>query len=150
VAVAERYGKTSNLPVAFVHGFGLTAGAIATSAAPDDNNIVCAGTNTSDMALAINEVARAGGGQVVVRDGEVLALLALPIGGIVADLPPEEMARQEQALDEHARELGSSLPSPFGYLMFLSITAIPDYAITDLGLIDCVKLEPVSPIVQEP
>jgi adenine deaminase len=150
VAVAERYGKTSNLPVAFVHGFGLTAGAIATSAAPDDNNIVCAGTNTSDMALAINEVARAGGGQVVVRDGEVLALLALPIGGIVADLPPEEMARQEQALDEHARELGSNLPSPFGYLMFLSITAIPDYAITDLGLIDCVKLEPVSPIVQEP
>ncbi|WP_028926288.1 adenine deaminase C-terminal domain-containing protein [Pseudonocardia acaciae] len=147
VTVAERYGKTSNIPVAFVHGFGLTGGAIATSAAPDDNNIVCVGANLDDMAMAINEVAGAGGGQVVVRDGRVLELLELPIGGVVADLKPETMAAREQALDSCARELGSPLPSPFGYLMFLSITAIPDYAITDLGLIDCVKLEPVDPVL---
>ena len=147
VTVAERYGRTDNLPVAFVHGFGLHRGAIATSASPDDNNVVCVGTNREDMALAINELGRAGGGQIVVADGEVLDLLPLPVGGIVADLPPEEMAARERALDAKAQELGSTLPSPFWYLMFLSITAIPDYAITDLGLIDCRVLEPVSPVL---
>lgn len=148
VTVAERYGKTSNLPVAFVHGFGLRQGAIATSASPDDNNVVCVGTNREDMALAINELGRAGGGQVVVVDGQVQDLLPLPVGGIVADLQPEEMAERERALDDRARDLGSRLPSAFWYLMFLSITAIPDYAITDLGLIDCRVLEPVSPIIE--
>ncbi|MDK6763604.1 adenine deaminase C-terminal domain-containing protein, partial [Escherichia coli] len=78
----ERYGKTTNLPVAFIQGFGLKRGAIATSAAPDDNTVVCAGVNPEDIALAINEVARLGGGQVAVCDGEVVASLPLPVGGI--------------------------------------------------------------------
>jgi adenine deaminase len=147
VTVVERYGKSSHRPVAFVSGFGLRAGAMASSASPDDNNILCVGTNPADMAAAINHLAGEGGGQVVVRDGEVLAFLALPIGGIVADLPPREMARMEARLDEAARGLGCRLPSPFMYLIFLSITAIPDYAITDLGLIDCVSLQVISPLL---
>lgn len=147
VTVAERYGKTENLPVAFVHGFGLSHGALATSASPDDNNVVCVGANRDDMALAINELGKAGGGQVVVADGQVIDLLSLPLGGIVSDLVPEEMASRESALDTHAHSLGSPLPSPFWYLMFLSITSIPDYAITDLGLIDCRALEPISPVL---
>lgn len=149
VAVAERYGKTNNLPVAFIQGFGIRRGAIATSAAPDDNNVVCAGVSSEDMAFAINEVAKMGGGQVAVADGKVLAKLRLPIGGIVADLPAEEMSAAEQELDRVAREeLGSTLDSPFGQLLFLSITAIPDWAITDLGLIDCVALKVVDPVLE--
>lgn len=147
VTVVERYGKTANRPVAFVSGFGLKSGAMASSAAPDDNNIICVGADPDDMALAINEVIRASGGQAVVRDGEVLTLLPLPIGGIVSDLEPERMAEQEQMLDAAAREIGCRLPSPFMYLIFLSITAIPDYAITDLGLVDCVKLEVIEPVL---
>ena len=147
VAVVERYGKNGNKPVAFVSGFGLEAGAMASSAAPDDNNIICVGADPEDMALAINEVIRAGGGQAVVRDGEVLALLPLPIGGIVSDLKPEKMAEEEQKLDDVARELGCKLPSPFMYLIFLPITAIPDYAITDFGLVDCVKREVIEPVL---
>lgn len=148
VTVAERYGRTDNLPVAFVKGFGLTKGAIATSASPDDNNVVCAGVGAADMALAINEVAAMGGGQVAVAEGEVIARLPLPVGGIVADLAAEEMAAAEQAMDAAARDqLGSQLASPFGQLLFLSITAIPDWAMTDLGLIDCVSFKVVDPVV---
>lgn len=147
VAVVERYGKTANRPVALVSGFGLRSGALASSAAPDDNNIVCVGTNPADMALAVGEIARTGGGQAVVADGRVLGLLPLPVGGIVADLDPQTMAREEERLDDLARGLGCRLPSPFMHLIFLPITAIPDYAITDLGLIDCVRLEPVSPLL---
>jgi adenine deaminase len=148
VTVVERYGKSTHRPVAFVSGFGLRAGAMASSASPDDNNILCVGASPTDMAAAVNHLAAEGGGQVVVRDGEVLAFLALPIGGIVADLPPGDMARMEARLDEAARGLGCPLPSPFMYLIFLSITAIPDYAITDLGLIDCVSLQVISPLMR--
>ncbi|MEU1729069.1 adenine deaminase C-terminal domain-containing protein [Nonomuraea sp. NPDC005692] len=149
VTVVERYGKTGNKPVAMVSGMGLRAGAIATSAAPDDNNIICVGASREDMALAVNTVAEQGGGQAVVVDGEVRALLPLPVGGIVSDLPAAEMAVLEERLDDLARELGCTLPAPLMYLFFLSITAIPDYAVTDLGLVDCVRLEVVDPILTE-
>ena len=148
VTVVERYGKTKNRPVAFVSGFGLETGAIATSAAPDDNNIVCIGASSEDMAVAINWIIEKGGGQVVVRDGEVMADLELPIGGIVTDLDPEEMAKREQQLDAAAAELGCKLPWPMMSMFVLSITAIPDYAITDLGAVDCVALDVFDPILE--
>ena len=120
---------------------------MASSASPDDNNILCIGADPADMAHAVNHIAEAGGGQVVVRGGEVLAWLPLPIGGIVADLSPEQMAQAESKLDEAARQLGCGLVSPFMYMIFLSVTAIPDYAMTDLGLIDCVRLDVTSPVL---
>jgi len=147
VSVVERFGKTGNHPVAFISGFGLRDGAMASSASPDDNNILCIGTNSADMASAVNRVADSGGGQAVVSGGEVLAWLSLPVGGIVADLPPAEMARKEAELDAAARRLGCTLAAPFMYMIFLSVTAIPDYAMTDLGLIDCVSLRVIDPVL---
>lgn len=147
VTVVERYGKTGNRPVAMVSGMGLRKGAIATSAAPDDNNIICVGASRSDMALAVNTVSAMGGGQVIVVDGTVVESLPLPVAGIVSDLPATEMAVLEERLDDVARSLGCALPAPLMYLFFLSITAIPDYAVTDLGLVDCVNLEIVEVIL---
>ncbi|HET6158616.1 MAG TPA: adenine deaminase [Dongiaceae bacterium] len=145
VTVVERYGRTRNRPTAFVSGFGLKSGALATSTAPDDNNIVCVGTNPADMAVAINHIIANDGGQVVVDKGKVISFLPLPIGGIVSDLEPEEMAEREAELDNAARSLGCALPWPFMYMFVLQITAIPDYAITDLGAIDCVNLKVFDP-----
>ena len=146
LAVVERYGRTRNRPVAFASGFGLRSGALATSTAPDDNNIVCVGTNPEDMALAINHIAASNGGQVVVDGGRIVSFLPLPIGGIVSDIEPEEMAAKERELDDAARALGCALPWPFMYMFVLQITAIPDFAMTDLGAIDCVNLEVVDPL----
>jgi adenine deaminase len=146
VMVVERYGRTRNRPTAFVSGFGLRSGALATSTAPDDNNIVCVGENAADMAVAINHIIASNGGQVVVDRGKVVSFLPLPIGGIVADLEPEEMALCEGELDDAARALGCRLPWPFMYMFVLQITAIPDYAITDLGAIDCVNLKVFDPV----
>ncbi len=147
VTVVERYGKTSNAPVAIVCGFGLRSGALATSAAPDDNNIICVGTNRADMALAVNEVIRLKGGLAVVDGGRVIENLALPVGGIVADIDVATMAAAEARLDAAARALGCELPSAFGYLMFLEITSIPDYAITDLGLVGVRELSVLDPVL---
>jgi adenine deaminase len=147
VTVVERYGKTDSVPVAVVCGFGLSSGALATSAAPDDNNIICVGTNASDMALAVNEVIRLGGGLAVTDNGAVVESLALPVGGIVADIAVESMAAAEARLDAAARALGCQLPTAFGYLMFLEITSIPDYAITDLGLVGVRELAALDPVL---
>ncbi|MBY6069369.1 amidohydrolase family protein [Leisingera aquaemixtae] len=148
VSVVERYGKTTNKPVAFVSGFGLKYGAMATSTAPDDNNIVCIGTNPEDMAAAINWVIEKGGGQAFVKDGEVTVGLELPIGGIVSDIDPVEMAAKEEALDAAAREAGCRLEWPFMNMFVLSITAIPEFAITDLGAVDCVALKTFDPVLE--
>lgn len=148
VSVVERYGKTTNKPVAFVSGFGLKYGAMATSTAPDDNNIVCIGTNPHDMAAAINWVIKKGGGQAFVKDGEVTVGLELPIGGIVSDIDPVEMAAKEEALDAAAREAGCPLEWPFMNMFVLSITAIPEFAITDLGAVDCVALKTFDPVLE--
>ena len=146
VTVVERYGRTGNRPTAFVSGFGLKSGALASSAAPDDNNIVCVGEDPEDMAVAINHIIANNGGQVVVEKRKVVSFLPLPIGGVVADLEPAEMARRESELDDAARALGCRLPWPFMYMFVLQITAIPDYAITDLGPIDCVNLKVFDPV----
>ncbi|HUK28702.1 MAG TPA: adenine deaminase C-terminal domain-containing protein [Candidatus Acidoferrales bacterium] len=147
VAVIERHRRTGNVAVAFISGFGLKHGAIASSTAPDDNNIVCIGVGQDDMAAATNKVIDMNGGQVVVRDGRVTASIALPIAGIIADTEPEEMAEAETKLDNAAKELGSKLNSPFMSMIFLEITGIPDYAIIDKGLVDCNSYKIVSPIL---
>ncbi|MGI9625156.1 MAG: adenine deaminase C-terminal domain-containing protein [Acidimicrobiales bacterium] len=147
VSVVERYGKNSNRPTAFVSGFGLETGALASSTAPDDNNIVVIGANPHDMAIAVNYLAAEGGGQVVVNDGEIIRFLPLPIGGIVSDLDPAEMRDEEEAIDHAAKTLGCSVDWPFMYLFFLPITAIPDYAITDVGAVDVAAMDIFDPVI---
>jgi len=147
VAVVERHRKTGNRAVAFISGFNLNAGAIASSLSPDDNNIVSIGVNPPEIASAINNVIEMNGGQVVVKDQKVLASLPLPIGGIMADVEPKEMAKLETNLDEATKKLGSKLESPFMSMIFLVITGIPDYAIIDKGLVDCNTYRIVSPIL---
>ena len=147
VSVIERYGINHQHSRGFISGWGLQSGAIATSASPDDNNIVVAGMDEADMALAVNELVKHGGGQVVVNKGEVLALLELPVAGIVTDLQPNELARKEVELKNAANQLGCKLPDPLFYLSFLPITAIPDLAITDGGNVDYTKLEYFDPIL---
>lgn len=147
VSVVERYGINGNISHGFISSWSFKKGAIATTAAPDDNNMVVAGVNYDDMALAANKLIEQGGGQIVVVDGQVVANLPLPIAGICSDLPVEELAQQEKALQEGAREIGSKLPDPIFYLSFLPITAIPDLAITDGGNVDYTQLKYFNPVL---
>lgn len=147
VSVVERYGKNSNRPTAFVAGFGISSGALASSTAPDDNNIVVIGASPQDMAVAVNHLAISGGGQVVVNDGQIIEFLPLPIGGIVSDLDPAEMRTEEEKLDRAAKALGCRVDWPLMYLFFLPITSIPDYAITDMGAVDVAAMNIFDPVL---
>ena len=148
VSVLERFGRNGNKSLAFCSGWKLKKGAMASSAAPDDNDLVVMGVSPEDMSIAANYLIQQGGGQVVVVDGEILEFLPLPVGGIVSDCEPQEMAEQEARIDAAARSLGSDLPNPMMYMFFLPITAIPDYAITDVGPVDYVNLTTFDPILK--
>ncbi|GBG95121.1 adenine deaminase [Ligilactobacillus salitolerans] len=146
-SVIERYGINQNHAHGFISGWSFQRGAIATTMAPDDNNLVVAGVNREDMALAANTLIKCGGGQVVIADGEILALLELPLAGINTDLTPEELAAKEVELKQAAQKLGSTLPDPLFYLSFLPITSIPDLALTDGGNVDYPNLAYFEPVL---
>lgn len=148
VSVLERFGINGNRSLAFCSGWNLKKGAMASSAAPDDNNLIVMGVDANDMSIAVNYLIEKGGGQVIVADGEIIDFLSLPIGGIVSDLEPEEVSYREELLNKAARDLGCMLPEPLMYMFFLPITAIPDYAITDVGPVDYRNLSTFDPILE--
>jgi adenine deaminase len=131
----ERHHATGRVGVGYVKGFGLREGAMASSISHDAHNIVAVGANDADVLLAIVTVAELQGGLAVVRDGAVVAQMALPIGGILSDLPLAKAAAEYGAMEEAAKSLGSTLPSPFGLLAFLALSVIPEARVTDWGFI---------------
>ncbi len=136
LAVLERHRATGNVGVGLVRGFGLKAGALASSVAHDAHNIGVVGTNDRDMLCAVDAVASQQGGLAVVRDGQVLAALPLPIGGLMSDLPFEEVAQRLQAVEAAAATLGCRTARPFMSLSFLALSVIPSLKLTDRGLVD--------------
>lgn len=148
VAQVERYGKNGNIGKAFMGGFHLRAGAIASSVGHDNHNIIVLGTNHADMALAVNQVAALEGGQVAVQDGRVLAQVAYPVLGLMSDLPAETLAAQKKALIQAIQALGCPISMPFMFLSFLSLAAGGGYAITDHGFIDSAHQCVADPVIR--
>lgn len=148
VAQVERYGKNGNIGKAFMGGFHLRAGAIASSVGHDNHNIIVLGTNHTDMALAVNQVAALEGGQVAVQDGRVLAQVAYPVLGLMSDLPAETLAAQKKALIQAIQALGCPISMPFMFLSFLSLAAGGGYAITDHGFIDSAHQCVADPVIR--
>lgn len=141
IAVIERHGKNGNIATGFARGFGMQAGAIASTVCHDHHNIACVGMDYADMALAANRLSEIEGGFVVARDGEVLAELALPVAGLMSLAPFEEVHRQLIALRGAAKSLGVTLEEPFLQLAFLALPVIPALKITDRGMVDVMKFE---------
>lgn len=136
IAVVERHRGTGNVGLGLVQGFGLKAGALASTVAHDSHHIVVVGTNDADMQAAVAALVDLGGGQVVVKNGEILAALALPIAGLMSDRPLSEVERGCRELRRAAWSLGTKLSDPFMTLSFLALPVIPALKITDLGLVD--------------
>lgn len=147
IAQVERYGKNGNIGKAFMAGFNLKQGAMASSVAHDNHNIIVLGTNLEDMALAVNRVADLEGGQVMVVNGKVVEEIAYPICGLLSDMDAEELAERKKALIKASQDAGSKIGFPFLFLSFIGLAAIPEYAITDKGFIDVLKQKIIDPVV---
>lgn len=141
MAVIERHGRTGGVGLGFVTGVGLARGAIAGTVAHDHHNLVVIGADDRSMLTAARAVVDAGGGQAVADGETVLALLPLPIAGLMSDLPIEEVRRRCEDLATHARHLGSTLPDPFMATSFLALEVIPSLKLTDQGLVDVEKFQ---------
>ena len=141
IAVVERHGKNGNIATGFVRGFGLKAGAIASTVCHDHHNIAVVGADYADMALAANRLGEIEGGFVVARDGEVLAELALPVAGLMSLESFEAVRDRLVALRAAARSLGVVLEEPFLQLAFLALPVIPALKITDRGMVDVERFE---------
>lgn len=84
ICVVERHRASGNIGKGFVKGFGIKEGAIASTVAHDSHNMIIIGTNDEDMLLAQKELVKSQGGKVVVRNGEILAKLPLPVAGLMS------------------------------------------------------------------
>ena len=136
LVVIERHHASGSVGLGLVKGFGLRKGAIASSVAHDAHNLVIAGANDGDILQAARVLEEMGGGFACVVDGEVLASVPLPLGGLVSPLPASELVKQLSALDAAAAGLGCTLEHPCMTLSFLSLSVIPSLKLTDQGLID--------------
>lgn len=139
LVVMNRY-MTAPPAVAFIRGFGLQQGALASSVAHDSHNIIAVGCDDASIVQAINEVIESRGGVSAVHDGHV-EILALPIAGIMSDQDGYKVANQYRALDQLAKKMGSNLGAPFMTLSFMALLVIPSLKLSDKGLFDGGKFE---------
>lgn len=147
IAQVERYGINGNVGKAFMGGFKIKEGAIASSVGHDNHNVIVMGANFEDMAIAVNRIIETGGGQVVVKDGKIVAEVLLPICGLLSDLSAEELADEKRNLNAATYALGTEIPIPFMFLSFICLAAIPGFAITDRGFIDVEKQQIINPVL---
>lgn len=137
IACIERHKGTNHIGVGYVKGYSLKSGAVATSVAHDSHNIITVGCNDDDIAVAVNAIKDSKGGIAVVENGEIKALLELPIAGLMSDEPLTTVNEKLENAKLSAYELGADKSiDPFMTLSFLSLPVIPSLRITTKGVFD--------------
>ena len=136
IAVVNRYGG-NNISNGFIKGFNLKKGAFGASVAHDSHNILVIGTNSEDMAKAVNLIRERQGGLVAVSsEDDICEILELPIAGLMSNMPIDYVAEKNRKIRAAVNQLGCDLTSPFTTLSFMALLVIPHFKISDLGLFD--------------
>ncbi|OIQ38990.1 MAG: adenine deaminase [Roseobacter sp. MedPE-SWde] len=148
IALVERHQATGGVTNAFVSGFGYQGKmAMASTVAHDSHHMIVVGTDRVQMALAANRLAEVGGGVTIFRDGQELALVELPIAGLMSDSPATEVAAKAQKLGEAMEACGCSLNNAYMQHSLLALVVIPELRISDLGLVDVRTFEMI-PVIE--
>ncbi len=134
--VFERHHDTGTYASGFAKGFGIH-GALAQTVAHDAHNLLVVGDNEEDMAIAAQSLIDCGGGEVAVRDGEILGRVELPLFGLMSPEDVETVAGKVAGVEAAWHEMGCSMPSPFMTMGLLSLACIPDLRLTNRGYVDC-------------
>jgi len=137
MVVVNRY-KPSQPAVAFIKGFGLRRGALASSVAHDSHNIVAVGVTDKDILHAVNLLIEHTGGVTAYCSTEMVAV-PLPVAGLMSNEDGYEVAAAYQNADALAKRLGSTLYAPFMTLAFMALLVIPELKLSDQGLFDVKK-----------
>ncbi|MEO5324065.1 adenine deaminase [Mesorhizobium sp. CC13] len=145
IALVERHRATGQVTNAFVSGFGYMKDcAMASTVAHDSHHMIVVGTNKADMALAANRLGEVGGGVVLFSEGKELALVEMPIAGLMSDERAEIVAAKADRLVQAMRDMGCSLNNAYMQHSLLALVVIPELRISDVGLVDVTKFEKVD------
>lgn len=148
IALVERHKGTGDVQVGLVHGFGFNVPcAIGTTVAHDSHHMIVVGTDETDMAIASNRLAEMGGGQIVIREGETIGKVELPIAGLMSNEHAEVVAEKAASILEGFKACGCTLNNPNMQLSLLALVVIPELRISDLGLVDVNKFE-LIPVIE--
>ncbi len=142
IALVERHKGTGKVVNGFVSGFGYNGDmAIASTVAHDSHHMIVVGTDRLLMAAAANRLGEVGGGVTVWKDGDELALIELPIAGLMSDSPAAEVAAKADKMVEAMANCGCTLNNAYMQHSLLALVVIPELRISDLGLVDVTKFE---------
>lgn len=149
IALVERHRATGKVVVGLVKGFEFTRKcAIASTVAHDSHHMIVVGTDEESMAVAANELAKCGGGQVVVLDGKVIGLVEFPIAGLMSNERADIVAKKAGTVLEGFKMCGSELNNPNMQLSLLGLVVIPELRISDKGLVDVTQFDFV-PVLED-
>ncbi len=150
IALVERHKGTGGVTVGLVQGFGFSEKcAIATTVAHDSHHMIVVGTDEAMMAQAANKLAQTQGGQVVVKDGEVIGLVELPIAGLMSNEHAEDVAEKAESVLRGFRACGCHLNNANMQLSLLALVVIPELRISDKGLVDVTRFALIPPLEAE-
>lgn len=142
IALVERHRATGDVTNGFVSGFGYSGSmAMASTVAHDSHHMIVVGTDRAQMALASNRLGEVGGGVTVWKDGKEIALVPLPIAGLMSDRPAAEVAAAADRMVKAMAECGCTLNNAYMQHSLLALVVIPELRISDLGLVDVTKFE---------
>lgn len=148
--VQHRHARHAAKPqIALLEGWGELRGAIATSYSHDSHNLVVLGRDPNDMALAANTLINSGGGMALAQQGDVIAHVAMPIAGMLSELPPAELALQFRTLRDRSSLIADWEP-PYRVFKAIEGTCLACNAgphLTDLGLTDGSTRQIVDPLI---
>ncbi|MFI0846651.1 adenine deaminase [Mesorhizobium sp. IMUNJ 23232] len=145
IALVERHRGTGAVTNAFVSGFGYVKDcAMASTVAHDSHHMIVVGTNKADMAMAANRLGEIGGGVVLISEGKELALVEMPIAGLMSDERAEIVAEKADRLTKAMRDMGCSLNNAYMQHSLLALVVIPELRISDVGLVDVTTFQKVD------
>ena len=149
VAVVERHKATGRVQMGLVSGFGFNVPcAIATTVTHDSHHMIVVGTSETDMAMAANELARIGGGQIVIKEGKIIGQVELPIAGLMSNERADVVARKAGTVLDGIKACGCELNNPNMQISLLALVVIPELRISDLGLVDVSRFDFI-PVIEK-
>ena len=149
IALVERHRATGKVTVGLVSGFEFTRKcAIGSTVAHDSHHMIVVGTDDESMALAANELAKCGGGQIVVINSEVVGLVDLPIAGLMSNESADIVAQKTASVLEGFKACGCELNNPNMQLSLMALVVIPELRISDKGLVDVTQFDFV-PVLED-
>ncbi|HSM25685.1 MAG TPA: adenine deaminase [Anaerolineaceae bacterium] len=150
LAVVERHTSSGSVSNGFVSGFGFKGKcAIATTVAHDSHQLIVTGTDDEQMAIAVDRLVEIGGGQVVIKDGEVIGEVDLPIAGLMSNKNAAIVSKQASTVLQGFEACGCSLNNPNMQLSLLGLVVIPEVRLSDKGMVDVNHFQFIPVIVED-